>query len=67
VTADLKVNRYTLSNRLRGVYEVGPNVYTTAPFAAFIPPICIEAADKIDLLISECAALKIKIAKLEAI
>jgi len=40
-----------LTNRLRGQYKVGPdNVYGTRSFADFIPPISLEAADRIELL-----------------
>jgi len=40
-----------LTNRLRGIYSVGQNnEFGTRSFADFIPPISIEAADRIDLL-----------------
>ena len=39
----------TLVNRLRGQYEVGPdNVFGTRSFADFIPPISLEAAQRIE-------------------
>ena len=42
-----------LVNRLRGQYEVGPdNEFGTRSFADFIPPISIEAADRIEVLSS---------------
>ncbi len=40
-----------LINRLRGQYPVGPdNVYGTRDFSDFIPPISLEAADRIETL-----------------
>jgi len=40
-----------LTDRLRGRYEVGPdNMYGTRDFSSFIPPICLEAADRIEVL-----------------
>ena len=40
-----------LTDRLRGKYEVGPNgEFGTRDFSGFIPPISIEAADRIDEL-----------------
>ena len=43
----------TLVNRLRGQYEVGPdNEFGTRSFAEFIPPISLEAADRIEVLSS---------------
>ncbi len=40
-----------LINRLRGQYSVGPdNVYGTRDFSNFIPPISLEAADRIETL-----------------
>lgn len=40
-----------LVNRLRGIYAVGPEgVYGTRSFADFIPPISLEAADRISEL-----------------
>ena len=40
-----------LVDRLRGQYAVGPdNVYGTRSFADFIPPISLEAADRIEEL-----------------
>ncbi len=40
-----------LTDRLRGKYEVGPGgMYGTRSFADFIPPISIEAADRIEEL-----------------
>jgi hypothetical protein len=40
-----------LTNRLRGKYSVGPDgVYGTRDFSSFIPPICLEAADRIEEL-----------------
>lgn len=45
-----------LVNRLRGLYSVGPdNTYGTRSFADFIPPIALEAANRIEEL--ECALL----------
>ena len=39
----------TLVNRLRGQYEVGPdNEFGTRSFAEFIPPISLEAAQRIE-------------------
>ena len=41
----------TLANRLRGIYSVGPNAaYGVRSFADFIPPINLEAANRIDEL-----------------
>jgi hypothetical protein len=41
----------TLVNRLRGIYEIGPNAeFGTRSFADFVPPISLEAANKIDEL-----------------
>ena len=41
----------SLVNRLRGRYEVGPDgVYGTRSFSDFIPPISIEAAERIEEL-----------------
>ena len=40
-----------LVNRLRGKYQVGPDgVFGTRSFADFIPPISLEAADRIEQL-----------------
>ena len=40
-----------LTNRLRGQYSVGPeNIYGTRSFADFIPPISLEAANRIEEL-----------------
>lgn len=40
-----------LTDRLRGNYKIGPNgVYGTRDFSTFIPPICIEAAERIEEL-----------------
>ena len=40
-----------LVNRLRGQYEVGHNAeFGTRSFADFIPPISLEAADRIEEL-----------------
>lgn len=40
-----------LVNRLRGKYKVGPNgLHGTRDFSGFIPPICAEAAVRIELL-----------------
>ena len=40
-----------LTDRLRGIYEVGSDgEFGTRSFADFIPPISIEAADRIDAL-----------------
>jgi len=40
-----------LVNRLRGTYAIGPKgVYGTRSFADFIPPISLEAADRIEVL-----------------
>ena len=40
-----------LTDRLRGIYAVGKaNIYGTRSFADFIPPISLEAADRIDKL-----------------
>ena len=40
-----------LTNRLRGIYKVGNKAeFGTRSFADFIPPISIEAADRIDEL-----------------
>jgi hypothetical protein len=40
-----------LPNRLRGKYRIGPDSeYGERQFAHFIPPICIEAADRIEEL-----------------
>ena len=40
-----------LTNRLRGQYPVGPNnLYGTRDFADFIPPISLDAADRIEKL-----------------
>jgi hypothetical protein len=40
-----------LTDRLRGIYSVGPKaVYGTRSFADFIPPISLEAANRIDEL-----------------
>jgi hypothetical protein len=48
-----------LVNRLRGQYQVGPNgVYGTRSFADFIPPISLEAADKIEELEQEVQRLR---------
>ena len=41
----------TLVNRLRGQYEVGKNnEFGTRSFADFIPPISLEAANRIEAL-----------------
>jgi len=40
-----------LVNRLRGIYEVGHNAeFGTRSFADFVPPISLEAADRIEEL-----------------
>jgi len=40
-----------LTDRLRGNYKVGPEgIYGTRSFAGFFPPICTEAAERIDAL-----------------
>ena len=40
-----------LTDRLRGRYKVGPdNVYGPRSFTSFIPPIALEAADRIEEL-----------------
>jgi hypothetical protein len=40
-----------LTDRLRGRYKVGPGgVYGTRDFSGFIPPICEEAAARIETL-----------------
>jgi hypothetical protein len=49
----------TLVNRLRGIYEVGPNAeFGTRSFAAFVPPISLEAADEIERLNSRLRVLQ---------
>ncbi len=41
----------SLVNRLRGLYEIGPNAeFGTRSFADFIPPISLEAANRIEEL-----------------
>lgn len=41
----------SLVNRLRGKYQVGPaGMYGTRDFSGFIPPICEEAAKRIEYL-----------------
>lgn len=40
-----------LTDRLRGQYNIGPSgEFGTRSFADFIPPISLEAADRIDAL-----------------
>ena len=44
----------TLTARLRGQYKIGPDgVYGTRDFSDFIPPISLEAADRIEQLESK--------------
>jgi hypothetical protein len=46
-----------LTNRLRGIYPVGPEgAYGARDFSDFIPPISIEAADRIEELEKELRA-----------
>ena len=50
-----------LVNRLRGQYAVGPDgVYGTRDFADFIPPISLEAADRITELEAQLASSQSK-------
>ena len=40
-----------LTDRLRGIYQIGPNgIYGTRDFSGFLPPICKEAATRIETL-----------------
>lgn len=49
-----------LTDRLRGKYKVGPEgVYETRDFSGFTPPICVEAAERIEQL-EEALALYIE-------
>jgi hypothetical protein len=50
----------TLVNRLRGIYDVGPYAeFGTRSFAAFVPPINLEAANEIERLKAEVEELKV--------
>ena len=45
------MNKDRLVNRLRGQYEIGPDgVYGERDFSGFIPPISLEAANRIEEL-----------------
>ncbi len=49
----------SLVNRLRGIYDLGPNAeFGTRSFADFIPPISLEAANRIEELESELKKAK---------
>jgi len=49
-----------LINRLRGQYSAGPNnEFRTRSFADFIPPISIEAADRIENLEEALRQIKV--------
>lgn len=51
-----------LTDRLRGQYKIGPDgVYGTRDFLPFIPPICVEAAERIEELEKEVMYLDRKI------
>lgn len=50
---------HKLVDRLRGIYSVGPNAeFGTRSFSDFVPPISLEAANRIEELEQELADLQ---------